>query len=70
MGATLVVTQEQPIDAAAGNWAETHNAARCLRCRGLMVAEWCEDRSDYSAQRCVQCGEMVDPVILRNRGIL
>jgi hypothetical protein len=35
-----------------------------------MVAEWCEDLSDYTAQRCVQCGEIVDPVILRNRGTL
>jgi hypothetical protein len=33
-----------------------------------MVAEWCEDLSDYRAQRCLQCGEVIDPVILRNRG--
>ena len=70
MGTALAVTQQQPIDAAAGSWEETHKADRCLRCRGLMVAEWCEDLSDYSAQRCVQCGEMVDPVILRNRRVL
>ena len=32
-----------------------------------MVAEWCQDLSDYSGQRCVQCGELIDPVILQNR---
>jgi hypothetical protein len=35
-----------------------------------MVAEWCEDLSGYTAQRCVQCGEVIDPVILHNRGAL
>jgi hypothetical protein len=35
-----------------------------------MVAEWCEDLSDYRVQRCVQCGEVIDPVILSNRGAL
>jgi hypothetical protein len=35
-----------------------------------MVDEWYQDLSDYRAQRCVQCGETIDPVILRNRGAL
>jgi hypothetical protein len=35
-----------------------------------MVDEWCQDLSDYRAQRCVQCGEMIDPVILQNRRAL
>jgi hypothetical protein len=35
-----------------------------------MVDEWYQDLSDYRAQRCVQCGEMIDPVILRNRWAL
>lgn len=70
MGTALAVTEQQSIDAAARSWARTHSADRCPRCSGLMVAEWCEDLSDYAAQRCVQCGEIVDPVILRNRGTL
>lgn len=37
---------------------------RCSRCGGLMVAE---EQADLFAQRCVQCGELVDPVILLNR---
>jgi hypothetical protein len=32
-----------------------------------MVAEWCEDLSSYTGQRCVQCGEVIDPIILQNR---
>ena len=54
-------------------WKELIGRARCLRCGGLMVPEQCFDlfsdngRLDFPAKRCVQCGELVDPVILRNR---
>jgi hypothetical protein len=68
MGTALAVTQQQSIEAAARSWARIHSTDRCPRCGGLMVAEWCQDLSDYSAQqRCVQCGELIDPVILENR---
>ena len=46
----------------------------CARCGGLMVTDFCMDllfcigETEFAAQRCVQCGEIVDPVILRNRG--
>ena len=46
----------------------------CSRCGGLMVNDFCLDvlgsigESEFAAKRCVQCGEVVDPVILRNRG--
>jgi hypothetical protein len=39
-----------------------------------MVTDFCMDlrfcfgETEFAAQRCVQCGEIVDPVILRNRG--
>ena len=45
----------------------------CARCGGLMVAEFCLDMLDdtgklsFLARRCVQCGEVVDPIILKNR---
>lgn len=45
----------------------------CLRCGGLMVGEFCTDllsstgELEFLASRCVQCGEVVDPVILQNR---
>ena len=46
----------------------------CTRCGGLMVDDLCMDvlgnigEAEFAAKRCVQCGEVVDPVILRNRG--
>lgn len=70
MGTALAVTQPQSIEVVDRSWARIHNTDRCPRCSGLMVAEWCEDLSDYRAQRCVQCGEVIDPVILHNRGTL
>ena len=46
-------------------------AGGCTRCGGLLVEEYCMDLSNSehatAAQRCVQCGELVDPVILANR---
>jgi hypothetical protein len=70
MGTALAVTQQQSIEVADRSWARVHNTDRCPRCSGFMVAEWCEDLSDYTARRCVQCGEVIDPVILHNRGAL
>ena len=46
----------------------------CARCGGLMVNDSYMDllnnvgESKFAAKRCVQCGEVVDPVILHNRG--
>lgn len=46
---------------------------RCARCHGLMVIEQCfdltgdADHLDCLARRCLQCGDIIDPVILRNR---
>jgi hypothetical protein len=67
MGTALAVTQQQPIEATGRGRTRTRSTDRCPRCSGLMVAEWCEDLSDYCAQRCVQCGEVIDAVILKNR---
>ena len=45
----------------------------CTRCGGLMVQDFCLDvlgsigEGECAETRCVQCGEVVDPVILRNR---
>jgi hypothetical protein len=49
------------------------NAMKCSRCEGLMVIEQCFDFTGHAghldclARRCVQCGEVIDLVILRNR---
>ena len=45
----------------------------CVRCGGLMVTEFCLDLLDdtgklsFLARRCVLCGDLVDPIILKNR---
>ena len=67
MGTVVAVTQQQSIEAADRSWARIHSTDCCPRCGGLMVAEWCQDLSNNSGQRCVQCGELIDPVILENR---
>ena len=50
--------------------------AACSRCKGLMVVEQgfgsltSAGQADMPRCRCVQCGEVIDPVILRNRRLL
>lgn len=45
----------------------------CSRCGGLLVDERCMDIGEslggywFTAMRCVQCGDIIDEVILRNR---
>ena len=52
--------------------AASHEST-CNRCGGLMVSDFCVDllnstgELECAAKRCVQCGEVVDPVIQRNR---
>ena len=54
----------------------THPASRsvaCRRCGGLLVDEHCMNMDigpigrGYWARRCLQCGDMIDEAILRNR---
>jgi len=46
---------------------------RCQRCHGLMVRDACVDLRDDTGHlmiqgwRCVNCGEIIDPVVLTNR---
>lgn len=45
----------------------------CHRCQGLFVRAFCQDMYDstgengFWALRCLQCGEVLDPLILHNR---
>jgi hypothetical protein len=45
----------------------------CSRCKGLMVVEQGFDSligagpADTPLRRCVQCGDVIDPVIIQNR---
>ena len=53
-----------------------HDQSSCSRCGGLLVREVCMDlfnptgELEVNARRCVQCGAIVDPVILANRALL
>ncbi|HEY7528999.1 MAG TPA: hypothetical protein VH660_07585 [Candidatus Deferrimicrobiaceae bacterium] len=43
---------------------------RCPRCNGVMVYERFQDMLDlFYAWRCLNCGEIVDPVVAKNRGM-
>lgn len=75
--AAMAPVLEYPVEdlkeANSAGWMELISAARCSRCGGLMVTEQCVDlrddtgQLDFLARRCVQCGDLVDPLILRNR---
>ena len=42
---------------------------RCPRCNGAMVYERFQDMLEvFFAWRCLNCGEIVDSVVARNRG--
>ena len=53
-----------------------HHQSSCSRCGGLLVREVCMDlfnptgELEVNARRCVQCGAIIDPVILANRTLL
>ncbi|HMZ55025.1 MAG TPA: hypothetical protein PKV55_06250 [Nitrospira sp.] len=55
------------------NGGPTHQSMPCTRCGGWMVDERCMDIGEslggywFWGQRCIQCGDIVDEVILRNR---
>jgi hypothetical protein len=51
------------------------NQSTCERCGGLMVDIQCLDIDDpsgqlwFDAKHCVQCGNLIDPLILKNQGV-
>ncbi len=60
-------------EATARSWEQLVGTDDCPRCGGLLVTDQWLDLQDDSGQldfwgrRCVQCGEVIDPVILQNR---
>ena len=42
----------------------------CRRCKGMMVREWCTELYTGSVMKCVNCGAVVDALILRNQGVV
>ncbi len=60
-------------DATPVNLEKPKSSDACTRCGGLLVSHWCMN-VNYDAggmeiltKRCLQCGEVIDPVILENR---
>lgn len=55
------------------NQPPTQHSNSCRRCGGILVKEQCIDLGGseggyrFWASRCIQCGDLIDPVILRNR---
>jgi hypothetical protein len=70
--AFLGTTEKYPVHLTAS--PAVHYESTCIRCGGLMVTDFsmdvlfCIGETEFAAKRCVQCGEVVDPVILKNRG--
>lgn len=47
----------------------SNEQAKCPRCNGAMVYERFQDMLNvFYAWRCLNCGEIVDSVVARNRG--
>jgi len=63
-------TKSIPIQKSRPHALRVSNA--CRRCNGLLVDEHCMDIDtgipgrEYWAKRCIQCGDVVDEIILRN----
>ena len=64
MASVIEFAGDRSIMARDGDSPLVRSTDHCPRCGGLMVHEW---GADQAGQRCVQCGELVDPVILENR---
>lgn len=60
---------------ATGMTTKNSTGQSCRRCSGYMANDMCIDlesdsgRSIFWVLRCIQCGDMVDEVILRNRSL-
>ena len=75
MAAQMIETQADHAQSAARvlKIGDRMDPAPCTRCGGLMVADRYIDLLDdtgqleFTADRCIQCGEVVDQIILRNR---
>ena len=47
---------------------ENTSSLACQRCGGILVGEHCMDIGNrFWGMRCIQCGDVIDETILRNR---
>ena len=56
------------MEGRGGKMVANDKRVRCPRCDGAMVFERFQDMLTlFYAWRCVNCGEIVDPVVSKNR---
>lgn len=67
MKMAYVIQGDLSIEQVERRWARISAATHCPRCNGLMVTERGGNLLEDEGQRCIQCGERVDPIILHNR---
>lgn len=73
MAMTVELTRNERTEGNRLERDTVSESVRCSRCTGLMVLEQGFDsmlgnsEADVSIWRCVQCGEVIDPIILKNR---
>ncbi len=73
MATTNAVQETAGQDESQVEFLTLQHESNCTRCGGLMVRDFCTDllsgksRLDCASRRCVQCGDIVDPVIRWNR---
>ena len=70
---TKLTSASPPTNVSSVKTEQPKTSDKCTRCGGFMVSHWCMN-VNYDAggmeiltQRCLQCGEVIDPVILENR---
>ena len=73
MATVAVVKAKVGQDGRRNEYSALLHEPICGRCGGLMVRDFCTDlltssgELDCATARCVQCGDVVDPVIRQNR---
>lgn len=74
----MIRAEETTLSEKLQSYPATHKPQTqsiCSRCGGLMVSDVCLDlmnstsELECTARRCVQCGDIIDAVILRNRSL-
>ena len=71
----MATLQQNPIHKPQGRLDDllARSTSTCSRCGGLLVRTFCiapeEGIADFQidVMKCLQCGDIVDPVILKNR---
>ncbi len=69
---TILEKEVKPSKEGLNHLLAGTSGSHCHRCNGLLVPEYAMDLQgalvgDVRIRRCVQCGDVIDPIILMNR---